>query len=88
MQAKSPDAYRGRIFGALGMTAGLFALIGTITAGFLTDHLGVVTVLNIQAGGYVLGGLLILMLLPRERVKEAESGQTEAMLEQVPTQAE
>jgi MFS family permease len=88
MQAKSPDAYRGRIFGALGMTAGLFALIGTITAGFLTDHLGVVTVLNIQAAGYVLGGVLILTLLPREREKEIAPLQSEAMLEQAPTQSE
>ena len=67
LQAKSPDAYRGRVFGALGMTTGLCVLIGTLTAGFLTDHLGVVTVLNIQAAGYVLGGLLILVLLPREK---------------------
>jgi len=67
LQAKSPDAYRGRIFGALGMTMGLFALIGTITAGFFTDHLGVVAVLNIQAAGYVFGGLLVLALLPREK---------------------
>lgn len=88
MQAKSPDAYRGRIFGALGMTAGLFGLIGTISAGFLTDHLGVVTVLNIQAAGYMLGGLLILTLLPRERRKEAVPGQPEAMLEQAPSQSE
>jgi len=55
------------IFGALGMTMGPFALIGTITAGFFTDHLGVVTVLNIQAAGYVFGGLLVLVLLPREK---------------------
>ena len=55
------------IFGALGMTMGLFALIGTITAGFFTDHLGVVAVLNIQAAGYVFGGLLVLALLPREK---------------------
>jgi MFS family permease len=67
LQAKSPDAYRGRIFGAFGMTAGLFALIGTVTAGFLTGHLDVVTVLNIQALGYELGGLLIIALLPREK---------------------
>jgi len=67
LQAKSPDAYRGRVFGALGMITGLCLLIGTITAGFLTDHLGVVTVLNIQAAGYVFGGLLIIVLLPRKK---------------------
>ena len=78
LQAKSPDAYRGRIFGALGMTMGLFALIGTLTAGFLTDHLGIITVLNLQAAGYVLGGLLVLTLLPRE--KHTPPLQTEPVL--------
>lgn len=74
LQAKSPDAYRGRIFGALGMTMGLFGLIGTVTAGFLTDRLGIVTVLNIQAAGYVLGGLLVLALLPRQKNIPQETG--------------
>jgi MFS family permease len=67
LQAKSPDAYRGRIFGALGMVTGLFYLIGTVTAGFFTNHLGVVTVLNLQAIGYMFAGLLVLVLLPREK---------------------
>lgn len=78
LQAKSPDAYRGRIFGALGMTMGLFSLIGTLTAGFFTDHLGVITVLNIQAAGYVSGGLLVLALLPRK--KDASPLQEESVL--------
>lgn len=67
LQAKSPEAYRGRVFGVLGMLMGLCALIGTIAAGFLTDHLGLITVLNVQAAGYVCAGLLALSLLPRER---------------------
>jgi MFS family permease len=67
LQAKSPDAYRGRIFGALGMVTGLLYLIGTVTAGFFTDHLGVVTVLNIQAAASIFAGLLALVLLPREK---------------------
>ncbi len=65
MQATSPDAYRGRIFGVLGATMGLFGFIGTIIAGFLTDHLGLITILNIQAAGYIVAGLLIIALLPR-----------------------
>ena len=67
LQAKSPDAYRGRIFGALGMVTGLLYLVGAITAGFFTERLGVVTVLNMQAAGYICAGLLALMLLPREK---------------------
>ena len=67
LQAKSPDAYRGRIFGALGMVGGLLYLIGTVTAGFFTDGLGLLTVLNVQAAGYMVAGLLVLVLLPRAK---------------------
>ncbi len=65
-QSASPDAYRGRAFGAMGAMIGLLGLIGTITAGTITDHLGVVTVLNIQGAGYVVAGLLLIALLPRK----------------------
>jgi MFS family permease len=64
-QARSPDAYRGRIFGALGTTMGVLGLIGTITAGTVTELFGVITVLNIQGAGYVLAGLLLIAFLPR-----------------------
>jgi MFS family permease len=92
-QAKSPDAYRGRIFGALGMVTGLLYLIGTIFAGVLTDHLGVVPVLNMQAAGYVLAGLLALMLLPRENKPvssqvKATLGEKPAPVEVLPEQVE
>jgi MFS family permease len=73
MQARAPEAYRGRVFGALGMTIGLLGLIGQLTAGTVTDHLGVVTVLNVQGAGYVVAGLLILWLLPRRPHKAAAS---------------
>jgi MFS family permease len=64
VQTQSPDAYRGRVFGALGTTMGLLGLIGTLTAGTITDRLGVVMVLNIQGAGYVVAGLVIIALLP------------------------
>ena len=67
LQAKSPDAYRGRIFGVLGVVTGLLYLIGTLIAGIFTDRLGVVTVLNMQAVGLTFAGLLALVLLPREK---------------------
>ncbi|HEX9067716.1 MAG TPA: MFS transporter [Ktedonobacterales bacterium] len=65
MQVVAPEAFRGRIFGALGMTMGLFRLVGALAAGLLTDRLGLVRVLNIQGAGYVLAGLLGLLLLGR-----------------------
>jgi MFS family permease len=67
VQARAPDAYRGRVFGALGTTMGLLGLIGTLTAGTVTDHLGVVTVLSIQGAGYVVAGLVLLAFLPHRR---------------------
>jgi MFS family permease len=87
LQAKSPDAYRGRIFGALGMVTGLLYLIGTISAGFFTDRLGVVTVLNMQATAYLCAGLLALVLLPREN-KLASSQEEPAPAEPLPVQPE
>lgn len=65
MQAAAPDAYRGRVFGALGTTIGLLALAGTIVAGTITDRFGVVAVLTVQGAGYVLAGLILIALLPR-----------------------
>jgi MFS family permease len=65
MQTAVADHYRGRIFGALNTTSALLALVGTALAGALGDRLGVVTVLNIQGGGYVVAGMLALLLLRR-----------------------
>lgn len=65
MQAAAPDAYRGRVFGALGTTIGLLSLIGTVVAGTITDRFGVVAVLTVQGAGYVLAGLILIALLPR-----------------------
>lgn len=49
------------------LTSNFARLIGTAIAGFFTDRLGVVTVLNMQAAGYMFAGLLALALLPREK---------------------
>jgi MFS family permease len=64
LQSAVADEYRGRIFGTYGTTAALLALLGTSLAGALGDRLGVVTVLNIQGGAYVVAGLVVLALLP------------------------
>jgi hypothetical protein len=44
---------------------GLFMLVGTLVAGVLTRHLGVVTVLNIQGTSYVAAGLFLIWGLPK-----------------------
>ncbi len=65
LQTAVADAYRGRVFGALNTTSTLLRLTGTALAGALAGRLGIVTLLNIQGGGYVVAGLLALMLLGR-----------------------
>jgi MFS family permease len=64
LQATAPDAYRGRVFGALGATTGLAALAGSLIAGFATDALGLIPVLDMQGVAKILAGLLMLTLLP------------------------
>ena len=55
--------YLGRIFGAYGMMAALMALVGQGSASALADRWGVVVLLNIGGGLYVLAGLLPLVML-------------------------
>ncbi len=69
LQTAVADEYRGRIFGAIGTTGALFMLSGTILAGFLGDHVGVVTVLNTQGVVYVLAGVFALVTLFHVKVK-------------------
>ncbi len=63
IQTAVPDAYLGRVWSTLGTTMGLLGLVGTLIAGFAGDRLGIVTVLNIQGAGYIIAGILALMLL-------------------------
>ena len=65
LQASAPEAFLGRIFGILGTAMGVFMLVGTLVAGTVSTTLGVIPVLNIQAAGKLLAGVLTLALLPR-----------------------
>jgi MFS family permease len=71
LQACAPDAYRGRVFGALGAIMGLLRLIGVVIAGLVTTNANLITVLNIQGFGYVAAGLLAILLLPSQRPAQA-----------------
>ena len=65
LQTSAPEAFLGRIFGILGTAMGAFTLVGTVIAGTISNTLGVIPVLNIQAAGKLLAGVLALALLPR-----------------------
>ena len=63
LQAEAADAYRGRVFGALGATSALFMIGGAAIAGLATERLGAVAVLTIDSLGYVAGGAFALRAL-------------------------
>jgi Na+/melibiose symporter-like transporter len=62
-QSSSEDSYRGRVFGALSALEGISVLAGTLGAGYLSRVAGIVPVLAIQGGGYVVAGLVMLVHL-------------------------
>jgi predicted MFS family arabinose efflux permease len=65
VQERTAEAYLGRVFATyLGSFNGLMAL-GMLLAGLLGDTLGVVAVLNAQAGLYLLAGLIAVATLGR-----------------------
>ena len=63
LQAETDDAYRGRVFGALGAISALFMIVGASIAGLATERFGAVAVLTIDSLGYVGGGVFALMAL-------------------------
>ena len=65
LQTSAPEAYLGRVFGILGTAMGVFMLAGTLIAGTVSNTLGVIPVLNLQAAGKLLAGVLALALLSR-----------------------
>jgi MFS family permease len=60
LQAEAADAYRGRVFGALGATSALFMIGGAAIAGLATERLGAVAVLTIDSLGYAAAGAFAL----------------------------
>jgi hypothetical protein len=65
-QRNSEDSYRGRVFGALGAVEGVTVLAGTLGAGYLSRLAGIIPVLTIQGGGYVVAGLAMLAWLKQD----------------------
>lgn len=63
LQTSTVDQYRGRVFGAFTASYSVLMVIGMGLAGILGDRVGVLPVLNVQAGIYILTGLLALALL-------------------------
>jgi MFS family permease len=58
-QTLTTDSHRGRAIGLFGTVAALGMIIGTVTAGFLGERIGIVQMLVVQGSGYVIGGLIV-----------------------------
>jgi MFS family permease len=67
LQLGVSDQFRGRIFGTLGTTSALASLVGMLLAGALTDLVGLVQILIISGGLYIVSGLLAWAMLPGTR---------------------
>jgi predicted MFS family arabinose efflux permease len=62
LQSGVADQYRGRVMGSYGMALALAMLIGMGVASLLGDWPGVVPLLDLVSGLYVLAGLIVLAL--------------------------
>jgi Na+/melibiose symporter-like transporter len=66
LQRNASDTHRGRVFGALGAVEGVAVVVGTLAAGFIAESIGIIPVLAVQGGGYLLAGLYVVVALRHE----------------------
>jgi MFS family permease len=76
LQMGVTDQFRGRIFGTLGTTLALAGLIGMTFAGTLADKVGLVPVLSVSGGLYIVSGVLAWILLPKNQGFQLEHSAT------------
>lgn len=67
VQLATPEAYRGRVYGALGTTTAFVGVLATGGAALFGDGLGVVRMLTLAGGITVLAGVAGLALVPGRR---------------------
>lgn len=68
LQQNTPDAFRGRVFGAFGTTITLLMLIGNAFAGFGADVIGVTPMMNSAALIYVCAGAVATALYMKREI--------------------
>ena len=74
LQTLTADAFRGRVFGALGAIQGMATLVGLALGGAAIDAVGVVPVLSVGAAMWIVGGVFALTRLARD-VGNAPAGE-------------
>jgi predicted MFS family arabinose efflux permease len=84
LQLGVSDQFRGRIFGTLGTTSALASLVGMLLASVLTDLVGLVLILGISGGLYVVSGILAWLMLPRtQQFQHEQSASVENELSKI-----
>jgi predicted MFS family arabinose efflux permease len=73
VQRSTAEGQRGRVFGALVAAEGVATVTGTIAAGVLGQHVGIIPVLAVQGGGYLAAGLLVVLTLRARPVTDKEN---------------
>jgi hypothetical protein len=66
LQTLTADAFRGRVFGALGAIGGLAILVGLTLGAVAIDAIGVVPVVSLGAVMWIVGGVFALTRLSRD----------------------
>ena len=74
LQSNVDDEYRGRIFGALNTVQAITMLFGMVLASGLGDHLGIVTMLEVDAGFNILAGVLAFVMIRKVEKPVAAPG--------------
>ena len=81
VQEQASDAYRGRVFGALSSVLGISLIIGFAIGGVLGDALGLVGVLSAAALLRVVGGLAVVVFMPRPETSPSSAKPESAIAE-------
>jgi predicted MFS family arabinose efflux permease len=63
LQRHTRDAERGRVVSLNLLATSVSVVVGSLAAGFLGETIGIMPVLAMQAVGYILAGLLMLVVL-------------------------
>jgi MFS family permease len=67
LQRAAEDIHRGRVFAALGLVENAGQALGIVAAGVLTARLGLMTLLDAQAGLYLVAGGMVIVLAKMRR---------------------
>jgi Na+/melibiose symporter-like transporter len=80
-QTTTTDRFRGRVWGALTAVQGCSLVIGIGVASWLGGSIGIVPVIAIQGGGWVVAGLMVLVTLRGATVGNVHPGEDVLMPE-------